>query len=74
VTLIKEGKIDQFEGIVDGKIAIDLAGHEGFGYDPIFIPEDRSITFAEMGLTEKNQISHRKRAIEKLVEFLVKKS
>jgi XTP/dITP diphosphohydrolase len=74
VTLIKDDKTDQFEGIVDGKIATAIVGKEGFGYDPIFIPEEHSITFAEMALSEKNQISHRKRAIEKLVEFLVKKS
>jgi len=74
VTLIKEGKTNQFEGVVDGKITNELAGKDGFGYDPIFIPEERSIAFAEMTLSEKNQISHRKRAIEKLVEFLVKQS
>ena len=74
VTLIKDGQTNQFEGVVDGKISDKLTGKDGFGYDPIFIPEDHSITFAEMTMEEKNEISHRKRAIEKLVEFLVKQS
>lgn len=74
VTLIKDGAINQFEGIVEGSISDKLTGKDGFGYDPIFIPEERTITFAEMTMEEKNQISHRKRAIEKLVEFLLKES
>ena len=60
----------QFVGIVDGTIAQAMSGHDGFGYDPIFIPEDFDKTFAELSSEIKNSISHRKRAIEKLVEFL----
>jgi len=74
VTLIKNGQTNQFEGIVEGKIAEELSGGKGFGYDPVFIPEDRTVTFAEMEPLEKNKISHRKRAIQKLVEFLIKES
>lgn len=70
ITLIQSGKITQFEGIVNGKIIEDLRGTEGFGYDPIFIPEGFNRTFAEMNLIEKGEISHRGRAFQKLVEFL----
>jgi XTP/dITP diphosphohydrolase len=61
-----------FEGIVNGKIISSKKGSEGFGYDPIFIPEGKTITFAEMDLNEKNSISHRARAFEKLKDFLLK--
>jgi XTP/dITP diphosphohydrolase len=70
ITLIQGGKITQFEGIVNGKIIEELRGTEGFGYDPIFIPEEFDRTFAEMTLLEKGEISHRGRAFKKLVEFL----
>lgn len=60
----------QFEGIVSGKIADQESGVDGFGYDPIFIPENSRITFAEMTAEAKNEISHRKRAVEKLAKFL----
>jgi XTP/dITP diphosphohydrolase len=70
ITLIQNGEIHQFEGIVNGKIIEDLRGTEGFGYDPIFIPENYKRTFAEMDILEKGQISHRGRAFQKLVEFL----
>lgn len=70
ITLIQNGNITQFEGIVNGKIIEDLRGTEGFGYDPIFVPEGYDNTFAEMELIEKAKISHRGRAFEKLVEFL----
>ena len=59
-----------FEGRVDGKIIMEKRGEFGFGYDPIFIPEDESRTFAEMTLEEKNQFSHRARALQKMIEFL----
>jgi XTP/dITP diphosphohydrolase len=59
-----------FEGRVDGKIIMEKRGEFGFGYDPIFIPEDESRTFAEMTLEEKNQFSHRARAFQKMIEFL----
>jgi XTP/dITP diphosphohydrolase len=70
ITLIQNGNITQFEGIVNGKIIADLRGKAGFGYDPIFIPEGYEKTFAEMDLIEKTKISHRGKAFEKLVTFL----
>jgi XTP/dITP diphosphohydrolase len=59
-----------FEGRVDGKIIMEKRGVFGFGYDPIFIPESESRTFAEMSMEEKNQFSHRARAFQKMIEFL----
>jgi XTP/dITP diphosphohydrolase len=59
-----------FEGIIKGEISNSPLGQNGFGYDPIFIPEKQPLTFAQLTLYEKNKISHRSRAFEKLVEFL----
>jgi XTP/dITP diphosphohydrolase len=59
-----------FEGIVEGEIATSHNGDKGFGYDPIFIPNGYSQTFAQMSLEEKNKISHRSIAVRKLVDFL----
>ncbi|UUV21355.1 non-canonical purine NTP diphosphatase [Paenimyroides aestuarii] len=59
-----------FTGIVEGEIRNEKRGLNGFGYDPIFEPENLGSTFAEMSLEEKNKLSHRGRAFEKLVEFL----
>ncbi len=59
-----------FEGIVDGVIIKEKRGNEGFGYDPVFVPEGLNTTFAEMTLEDKNKLSHRARAFEKLREFL----
>jgi len=73
ITLILNGKRRQFEGLVKGKIALEKMGGEGFGYDPIFIPNGFDKSFAQMGLEEKNQISHRAIAVNKLVDFLLKK-
>jgi XTP/dITP diphosphohydrolase len=70
IALIFEKKEYLFEGIVNGTIIREKRGNEGFGYDPVFIPEDKKQTFAEMDLTEKNKVSHRARAFEKLREFL----
>ncbi len=70
VALILKGKVHTFEGIVKGKIATTKTGDKGFGYDPIFVPDGYSISFAEMEAGEKNKISHRGRAIEKLIAFL----
>lgn len=70
IALIMEGKEYLFEGIVDGMILTYRRGTEGFGYDPVFVPEGETRTFAEMPLGEKNKISHRARAFEKLRLFL----
>ncbi len=70
IALIFDGKEYLFEGIVNGKIIREKRGQEGFGYDPVFVPDGRSCTFAEMELSEKNLISHRARAFEKLKSFL----
>ncbi|MFW6369635.1 MAG: non-canonical purine NTP diphosphatase [Bacteroidota bacterium] len=59
-----------FEGIVGGSILTEQRGENGFGYDPIFLPDGYNSSFAEMDLNEKNQISHRGEAIKKLVKFL----
>lgn len=70
ICLIINGKEHLFEGIVKGQIIAEKRGEEGFGYDPIFIPEGYDTTFAEMPLSEKNKVSHRKRAFAKMTEFL----
>ncbi|MEI6347372.1 MAG: RdgB/HAM1 family non-canonical purine NTP pyrophosphatase [Bacteroidota bacterium] len=59
-----------FEGVVEGEILLDYAGVVGFGYDPIFKPVNQLYSFAEMPLVEKNKISHRSIAAQKLVDFL----
>ena len=66
-------KIHQFDGIVNGSIATEKHGTEGFGYDPIFVPEGYYKSFAELGEGIKNGISHRARAVAKLAEYLKKK-
>ena len=70
IALIIDGQKHLFEGRVDGFIATEERGTEGFGYDPVFIPEDTGKTFAELGVDAKNKISHRARAIAKLCTFL----
>ena len=70
IALIFGKKEYLFEGVVDGNIINEKRGKEGFGYDPVFIPSGKNMTFAEMDLAEKNTISHRARAFEKLREFL----
>lgn len=62
--------IKYFEGIVEGQITRERHGDEGFGYDPIFQPDGYEQTFAELGMEIKNRISHRARAVEKLVRYL----
>lgn len=64
--------IHEFEGTVNGSIISERRGCEGFGYDPIFEPEGYDKTFAELGIDIKNKISHRAKAVEKLVEYLKK--
>jgi XTP/dITP diphosphohydrolase len=71
IALILDGREYFFEGTVTGKIIKKRRGKQGFGYDSVFIPDGKSVTFAEMGLEEKNMISHRARAFEKLKHFLL---
>jgi len=59
-----------FEGVCKGNIIVTQRGSEGFGYDPIFIPDGSTKTFAEMNMEEKNQYSHRKKATTQLIHFL----
>ena len=70
IALILNGKEYLFEGIVNGTIINEKRGESGFGYDPIFVPDTYSQTFAEMGNDIKNQISHRAEAVKKLTAFL----
>ncbi len=70
ISLIVDGVEHQFEGVVDGVILKARSGSEGFGYDPIFKPDGYQESFAEMDMSLKNKISHRGRAIVKLIEFL----
>lgn len=70
ICLVTPDKTLFFEGEVKGMIADEPRGDNGFGYDPVFIPEGHEKTFAEMSAEEKNAISHRKNAVSKLVEFL----
>lgn len=70
IALIKGGETHLFEGIVDGEIMKFPSGSEGFGYDPVFRPEGWEMTFAEATPDEKNAVSHRGRAVAKLIAYL----
>lgn len=70
ISLIIDGKQLMFEGICKGKIIHEQRGNQGFGYDPIFVPEGSEKTFAEMNLDEKSVYSHRRKATDKLIEYL----
>lgn len=70
ISLIKGGQEHLFEGSIEGKITLQRSGSKGFGYDPIFVPQGYEISFAEMSPEEKNKISHRAKAMEKLISFL----
>lgn len=70
VALIQGDKEALFEGVVKGVISKECKGNAGFGYDPVFIPEGFDLTFAEMNLDVKNQISHRARAVKLLINYL----
>jgi len=70
ISLVIDGRETQFEGIVTGQILEEKRGKTGFGYDPIFQPDESPLSFAEMTMEEKGKISHRGRAVQKLVEYL----
>ena len=72
ITLIDDFNTLQFEGIVRGRITESKKGEKGFGYDPIFVPEGYKESFAEMSMDEKNKISHRALAMNKLIAYLKK--
>lgn len=72
--LILNGKEYFFEGKVNGTISTEILGEDGFGYDPIFIPDGYSKSFAQMTAEEKNNISHRGLAVKKLSDFLTKQN
>jgi XTP/dITP diphosphohydrolase len=70
ISLILNGEEFQFEGICNGIIIAGKRGNAGFGYDPVFVPDGDTRTFAEMNMEEKNRYSHRKKAMDKLIRFL----
>ena len=70
IASIVNGEEKTFEGIVDGEIISEKRGTNGFGYDPIFIPNGSVLTFAEMSIEEKNKFSHRSKAIQKFINYL----
>lgn len=70
ISLLLNGEEHLFEGVVEGCIIDRETGHEGFGYDPLFIPDGYDKTFAQMSTDEKNSVSHRARAVRKLVAYL----
>ncbi|MBA3706785.1 MAG: non-canonical purine NTP diphosphatase [Bacteroidetes bacterium] len=70
ISLVIDGKEIHFEGVVNGVILAEKRGNKGFGYDPIFMPDQELRSFAEMELSEKNRISHRAIAVNKLVKHL----
>lgn len=70
IALILDGEEYLFEGVVEGRITEQPAGDHGFGYDPVFVPEGETETFAEMSAERKNAISHRGRAVRKFADFM----
>lgn len=72
ISLFLNGKEHLFEGICKGQITRTRIGEKGFGYDPVFVPDGSTKSFAEMNMEEKNQYSHRKKATAQLIEFLKK--
>lgn len=73
ICLILDKKEYYFEGRINGTITQEIMGEDGFGYDPIFIPEGHSLSFAQMSPEQKNSLSHRGKAVELLHDFLLKK-
>jgi XTP/dITP diphosphohydrolase len=70
ISLIWKGSEYLFEGICEGSVTEERIGINGFGYDPVFLPNGTNRTFAEMDMSEKNAVSHRKKAADKLIDFL----
>lgn len=70
IALSIDGNLKTFEGIVEGEIIKEKRGTQGFGYDAVFLPDGYDKTFAELSMDEKNNISHRARAIQKMIDFL----
>ena len=70
ITYFSEGRSVQFTGLCKGMILTASRGTEGFGYDPIFVPDGCNLSFAEMRLSEKNQFSHRRKAVDQFLEYL----
>lgn len=70
IAIIEEGVIKQFDGVVEGEILKERSGSEGFGYDPIFKADAFDVSFAEVSIEQKNSVSHRGRAVKKLIEYL----
>lgn len=73
IALIEGSSLKTFEGSVSGEIIEEAAGTEGFGYDPVFRPDGYDVTFAQMSAEEKNAISHRGRAVARLIDYLLEK-
>ncbi len=73
ICLIWDGEVYYFEGICEGKIIDEKRGEGGFGYDPVFVPDGYDMTFGELPLNIKNRISHRGKAVKKMVEFLTER-
>jgi XTP/dITP diphosphohydrolase len=73
ICLVQKGEEKYFEGIINGSISRQPMGTNGFGYDPVFIPEGFSKTFAELSSEEKNSLSHRAEAARRMKEWLLKK-
>ena len=71
VTLILNGEVKQFSGICQGKIALTQSGTQGFGYDPIFIPDGSELSFADLSASQKNEFSHRRKAFDAFAAFLL---
>ena len=70
MALIIDGKEYLFDGKIEGKIISEKLGSNGFGYDPIFVPDGYNETFAQLDSETKNKISHRSRALQKMLEFI----
>jgi len=73
IAFVEKGNIRYFEGTVDGIITTEKHGQNGFGYDPVFVPDGYNRTFAQMSLAEKNAISHRAKAVEAFTRYLIDK-